>query len=405
MNIAMICDYFYPNKGGIETHIKTISEELIKLGNNVIIITHKYKDHVGCMLIGNVKVYYIDLPILVMNTTFPTIFNNFVVFEHIFRTNSIDIVHGHQSLSNLCLEGIFHGSNLNLKTILTDHSVFEIGKFERIIVDKLTSFLCKKLDFIICVSETARKNTLQRINLPNEKSKVISNGIRTELFYPKTKKTRNRKIRIIFMARLTFRKGIDLLISSIPLIFRNKNLEMQILGDGPKLDEIKQVIFENELQDQISFIQDIEYEEVGAILREGDIFLNTSLTETFCMAILEAAACGLIVVTTNVGGIYEILPHEHMIFVKPTPEDINKQIENAILKLDDYDPEPLSKLIMIKYDWNNIAKDVESVYNSINTKTTGIFFNIDEYKNYSFLSTLGMIYEYIQIYIFRYFNK
>jgi phosphatidylinositol glycan class A protein len=36
--------------------------------------------------------------------------------------------------------------------------------------------------------------------------------------------------------------------------------------------------------------------------------LNTSLTESFCIAILEAACCGLLVVTTDVGGVPEVLP-------------------------------------------------------------------------------------------------
>lgn len=43
-------------------------------------------------------------------------------------------------------------------------------------------------------------------------------------------------------------------------------------------------------------------------LSSGDIFLNCSISEAFCIAILEAASCGLYVLTTNVGGINEILP-------------------------------------------------------------------------------------------------
>lgn len=44
------------------------------------------------------------------------------------------------------------------------------------------------------------------------------------------------------------------------------------------------------------------------VLRSGHIFLNTSLTEAYCMAIVEAASCGLQVVSTRVGGIPEVLP-------------------------------------------------------------------------------------------------
>ena len=71
-----------------------------------------------------------------------------------------------------------------------------------------------------------------------------------------------------------------------------------------------------------------------------DMFLNTSLTEAFCIAIVEAASSGLMVVSTvfikkifqNVGGITEVLP-EHMLYLaKPEPKDIIEKLSIAIPK-------------------------------------------------------------------------
>ena len=53
---------------------------------------------------------------------------------------------------------------------------------------------------------------------------------------------------------------------------------------------------------------------------QGNIFVNTSLTESFCITIVEAASCGLKVVTTDVGGIPEVLPPDMVKLAKPTPE-------------------------------------------------------------------------------------
>ena len=47
--------------------------------------------------------------------------------------------------------------------------------------------------------------------------------------------------------------------------------------------------------------------DVRAVLTRGDIFLNASLTEAFCVAIIEAAAAGLLVVSTRVGGVPEVM--------------------------------------------------------------------------------------------------
>jgi len=56
------------------------------------------------------------------------------------------------------------------------------------------------------------------------------------------------------------------------------------------------------------------------VLIQGSIFLNTSLTESFGIAILEAACAGLYVVSTKVGGVPEILPEDMISFANPTED-------------------------------------------------------------------------------------
>jgi phosphatidylinositol glycan class A protein len=56
------------------------------------------------------------------------------------------------------------------------------------------------------------------------------------------------------------------------------------------------------------------------VLQQGSIFLNTSLTEAFGIAILEAACAGLYVVSTRVGGVPEILPEDMISFASPTAD-------------------------------------------------------------------------------------
>jgi len=53
---------------------------------------------------------------------------------------------------------------------------------------------------------------------------------------------------------------------------------------------------------------------------QGHIFVNTSLTESFCITIVEAASCGLKVVTTNVGGVPEVLPPDMVEFQRCYPQ-------------------------------------------------------------------------------------
>lgn len=402
LNIALVSDYFFPNKGGVETHIRTIGEELFKLGHSVIVITHKYKDYEGCLRIGNLIVYYLDIPLIANNTTIPTIYTNYVIFKELFDRHSVQVVHGHQSLSNLCMESLYHASSLSIKTVLTDHSIFEIAKPERALVNRLSSFICRNVDLAICVSKISKENTHLRTKIPLGRIVVIPNGIDPGRFYPKEKKyTLGNQIRIIVMSRLSFRKGVDLLADALPLICMNKSLRVIIIGDGPKRGDIEQKIDDCNLWEQVSIMGEVGYESVGDILRTGDIFLSTSLTETFCLAILEAASCGLAIVSTNVGGIHEVLSGEDIYFCRPTPEDIAEQVFNAVRKLERHDPSKVFNAVCSEYNWQEITKRVEKAYMSIPLKRIGFETVIRQLsENRQFLGRLGTCLEYLQIKLF-----
>ena len=64
----------------------------------------------------------------------------------------------------------------------------------------------------------------------------------------------------------------------------------------------------HQLHDRVELLGAVPHHRVRETLTRGHIFLNCSLTESFCIALLEAASCGLFVVSTRVGGIPEVLP-------------------------------------------------------------------------------------------------
>lgn len=73
--------------------------------------------------------------------------------------------------------------------------------------------------------------------------------------------------------------------------------------------------------------------KVRDVLTRGHIFVNTSLTEAYCMAIVEAASCGLQVVSTRVGGIPEVLPSSLIILTDPSVESVLNGVQQAIKKV------------------------------------------------------------------------
>ena len=136
-----------------------------------------------------------------------------------------------------------------------------------------------------------------------------------------------------------FRKGIDFVAQLIPVVSRLRfqqgdsvsRVNFLIAGDGPKRILIEEVIEKHKLQKRVKMLGELKHSEVrDELLVKGDIFLNTSLTEAFCMAIVEALACGLTVVSTNVGGIPEVLPAKYIYLVEPNLNAIIAGLKQAI---------------------------------------------------------------------------
>ena len=76
------------------------------------------------------------------------------------------------------------------------------------------------------------------------------------------------------------------------------------------------------IADKVEILGSVPHEKVRDVFCRGHIFLNTSLTEAFCSAILEAASCGLLCVSTNVGGVPEVLPPSMIFLAQPKPTSL-----------------------------------------------------------------------------------
>ena len=185
-------------------------------------------------------------------------------------------------------------------------------------LNKVLKWALSEVDAAIAVSHTNKENLALRARIDPSRIYVIPNAVDTTKFTPDPSlKENNGKINIVVVCRMNFRKGVDLLVDIIPEVIRKyPNVNFIIGGDGPKLDLLKQLREKYNLGDRMELLGRVEHKHVRNVFCRGDIFLNTSLTEAFCIAILEAASCGLLCVSTNVGGICELLP-ENMIYLAP----------------------------------------------------------------------------------------
>jgi len=182
-----------------------------------------------------------------------------------------------------------------------------------------------------------------------------------------------------------YRKGVDLLVGIIPKIcHRFSFVDFIIGGDGAKKLALEEMMERERLQDRVQLLGAIPHTRVSAVLNQGHIFLNCSLTESFCIAILEAASCGLYVVSTNVGGVPEVLPEDRMIHLsEPSVSAMVATLSDAITtkitrkvngpsKGDEtgdiattFDPFEFHQRVQKMYSWTRVACRTVAVYRDV----------------------------------------
>lgn len=370
-NIAMITDYFYPQPGGVEFHVYHLSQKLIDLGHSVVVITHDYGSRNGVRTLTNgLKVYYVPFLAVYRSTALPTVFLTFPILRNIFIREQIDIIHGHGSYSTLSHEAILHGRTMGLKTVFTDHSLFGFADISSIVGNKLLKFTLSDIGHVICVSHTCKENTVLRASIDPLNVSVIPNAVISEDFSPRDIhiQSEDRKITIVVISRLFPNKGADLLTAIIPRICAaNPDVNFLVAGDGPKFLDLEQMREKFFLQERVTLIGAVKHEEVRDVMIQGDIYLHPSLTEAFGTVIVEAASCGLFVVTTKVGGIPEVLPKHMMSFAEPEEDSLVAATTTAIdlFKQGRIDTSTFHDEVAKMYSWSNIAKRTENVYESL----------------------------------------
>jgi len=335
--ICIVCDFFYPRLGGVELHQYQLAQELIARGHRVIIVTgvygNRYERQGVRYLPSGLKVYYCVRASVHNQVTFPTLLTFLPQFRRICIKEKVDIVHGHQTTSTMAHECLLLAAAMGIRTVFTDHSLFGFANLGAIHVNKLMQFTLSHISHVICVSHTLRENLALRARINPRLISAIPNALDATKFRPDPSRAPNalERVNVIVISRLAYRKGIDIVVDILPRICAAyPTVHFIIGGEGPKRHRLEAVCKAHELTDRVQLLGEVAHADVRGVLTQGHIFLNCSLTESFCIAILEAAACGLHVVATRVGGVPEVLPPSFVEFAEPEADSVAVALARAI---------------------------------------------------------------------------
>lgn len=167
----------------------------------------------------------------------------------------------------------------------------------------------KNFNDVICVSSSVKKVMEDKFKLENN-LKVIYNPIDAHQILEKAKeftvKKDLTKTNIITVGRLENQKGFDRLINAIGRINSDKlNIHLNILGEGSKYNELKDLIHLNKLENTVSLLG-FKKNPFPWVL-SSDIFICTSRAEGYSLVIAEAMVLGIPIISVNCSGPNELL--------------------------------------------------------------------------------------------------
>ena len=191
--------------------------------------------------------------------------------------------------------------------------------WKRIIVKFIEKIAYQNADKIILTSEKDKKFVIKEFKVKPEKIEVIPNYIDTDLFKPLN--FSKEKNRIIFVGRLEKEKNLFNLIEAIATL----SVKLVIIGNGSLKEKLKN--FAKEKNAKVEFKENIPNEKLPEELNKSEIFILPSFYEGCPKSLLEAMACGLPCISTNVEGIRSIIKHkENGYLCEPDAKSIKKAI-------------------------------------------------------------------------------
>ncbi|MDD5165864.1 MAG: glycosyltransferase family 4 protein [Candidatus Omnitrophica bacterium] len=202
-----------------------------------------------------------------------------------------------------------HGNNYDIR-IAQKHALFR-KKWFRYVFHKLASFVIKRADKIIFVSLDAFESYSNIYKNIKGKFSFLSTFVDMDLFKPmdKDKCLQENKLSIdkkilLFVGRLDEQKGLDLLLDGYKLCQKQSNngFLLLIAGDGIERRPLEDRVNNEDIKG-IVFLGSLLHSFLSKIINCADVFVLTSLWEGMPIVILEALACGIPVVATNVGQI------------------------------------------------------------------------------------------------------
>ena len=370
MNIAIVC---YPTFGGSGVVATELGLALGKRGHNIHFITYNLPVRLETLNDSKIHFHEVNVPDYPLFKYQPYELALSSRLVDVIKSNKIDLLHVHYAIPHayaayMAKKMLFDiGIEIPIVTTLHGTDITLVGShpFYRPAV----TFSINHSDRVTAVSKSLKEDTLNLFDI-KKKIDVIPNFIDTEAIATKDKPCKRtllaKKEEKILTHISNFRplKRIVDVIDIFKGINSKIDSKLMMIGEGPEKRKAIRYVSDNKLKDKVLFLGNSN--EIDKILCYSDLFLLPSEKESFGLSALEAMAHGVLIISSNAGGIPEVNLNGKTGFISNIG-DTDSMINNAMSLLSNPKKHKLFKkqaqLQTKKFDLESVVDSYERIYN------------------------------------------
>ncbi|MCB0706093.1 MAG: N-acetyl-alpha-D-glucosaminyl L-malate synthase BshA [Saprospiraceae bacterium] len=371
MKIGIVC---YPTYGGSGVLATELGLGLAKRGHQVHFITYRQPARLTSFQ-ENVFYHEVssdDYPLFEF-TPYDTALASKLV--DVVKYENLDLLHVHYAIPHAAVaymaKKILLTEGRYVPTITTLHGtdITLVGSNQTFA--PVVAFSINKSDGVTAVSKSLRDQTYEYFDIKKE-IEVIYNFIDFDRFKKRNKDHFKKAIapngERILIHTSNFRKvkRVDDVIRVFKRVLEVMPAKLLLVGDGPERNHLEALCRELDIHAHVSFLG--KQDAVEELLDVADVFLMPSASESFGLAALEAMACEVPVISSNVGGIPEVNIHGVTGFLSPVG-DVDDMANNTIKLLQDEEMLGNFRKNALEnarlYDIKNILPQYEAYYEHI----------------------------------------